>query len=61
TWLSQYRVAEAKRLLRGTNLRIYQIAEKVGFSNPYYFSKVFKEFTGISCKEFRNTILPEKR
>ena len=59
TWLSRYRVEEAKKLLGETNLRIYQVAEKVGFSNPYYFSKVFKEFAGISCKEFRNTAVPE--
>jgi two-component system response regulator YesN len=59
TWLSKYRVEEAKKLLEETNLRIYQVAERVGFSNPYYFSKVFKEFAGMSCKEFRNTILPE--
>jgi two-component system response regulator YesN len=59
TWLSTYRVEEAKKLLQGTNLRIYQVAERVGFSNPYYFSKVFKEFAGQNCKEFRNAILPE--
>jgi two-component system response regulator YesN len=59
TWLSKYRVEEAKKLLEETNLRIYQVAERVGFSNPYYFSKVFKEFAGMSCKEFRNTVLPE--
>jgi two-component system response regulator YesN len=61
TWLSKYRVEAAKKLLAETNLRIYQVAERVGFSNPYYFSKVFKEYTGMSCKEFRNTVLPENR
>jgi two-component system response regulator YesN len=60
TWLSRYRVEEAKSLLRNTNLRIYQVAEKVGFSNPYYFSKVFKEAAGVSCKEFRDTAPAEK-
>jgi two-component system response regulator YesN len=54
TYLSQYRVKEAKKLLLSTNMRIYEVAEKVGFSNPYYFSKVFKEFTGITCKEFKD-------
>jgi two-component system response regulator YesN len=59
TWLSKYRVEAAKKLLKETNLRIYEIAERVGFSNPYYFSKVFREFAGVNCKEFRNMILPE--
>jgi two-component system response regulator YesN len=58
TWLSKYRIEEAKKLLRETNMRIYEIAERVGFANPYYFSKVFKEFTGVHCKEFRSMILP---
>jgi two-component system response regulator YesN len=58
TYLSQYRVEQAKKLLLSTSMRIYEVAEKVGFSNPYYFSKVFKEFTGISCKEFRDKIAP---
>jgi two-component system response regulator YesN len=59
TCLSQYRVDEAKRLLQSTNMRIYEVAEKVGFSNPYYFSKVFKEFTGMSCKEYRDAAPPD--
>jgi two-component system response regulator YesN len=54
-WLSRYRVEEAKKLLKSTNMRIYEVAEKTGFSNPYYFSKVFKEYTGLNCKNFRDT------
>jgi two-component system response regulator YesN len=59
TWLSKYRIEEAKKLFQETNLRIYEVAERVGFANPYYFSRVFKELTGVNCKEFRNTALPE--
>jgi two-component system response regulator YesN len=54
-YLSRYRVEEAKKLLKSTNMRIYEVAEKTGFSNPYYFSKVFKEYTGLNCKNFRDT------
>jgi two-component system response regulator YesN len=53
-YLSQFRVEQAKKLLASSNLRIYQVAEEVGFSNPYYFSTVFKEFTGLSCKQYRD-------
>ncbi|MDR2476951.1 MAG: AraC family transcriptional regulator, partial [Treponema sp.] len=28
--------------------------EKAGFSNPYYFSKVFREIAGCTCKEYRS-------
>ncbi|MDR0568728.1 MAG: response regulator [Spirochaetaceae bacterium] len=52
--LAQYRIEQAKKLLTATGLRIYEIAEKVGFSTPYYFSKVFKELSGYTCKEYRD-------
>ena len=52
--LAQYRIEKAKELLADTNLRIYQVAEQVGFSNPYYFSKVFREIAGCTCKEYRD-------
>ena len=52
--LVQYRIEKAKELLAGTGMRIYEVAEQVGFSNPYYFSKVFKEISGYSCKEYRD-------
>jgi two-component system response regulator YesN len=54
TALTQYRIEKAKKLLSTTTLRIYQIAEQVGFQNPYYFSKVFEEISGYTCKEYRN-------
>ena len=52
--LAQYRIEKAKKLLAATSLKIYEVAEKVGFSNPYYFSKVFREIAGCTCKEYRD-------
>lgn len=52
-FLTNYRIEKSKKLLKESNYKIYEIAEKVGFDNPYYFSKVFKDVTGISCKEFK--------
>lgn len=57
--LTQFRIEEAKKLLWNTNLRIYEVAEKAGFSNQYYFSKVFKEHTSMGCKEYRDTAPPQ--
>ena len=51
--LAQYRIEKAKKLLAATSLKIYEVAEKAGFSNPYYFSKVFREIAGCTCKEYR--------
>ncbi|MCL2851664.1 MAG: response regulator [Defluviitaleaceae bacterium] len=52
-YLTQIRIAKSEALLLDTNMKIYEIAEKVGFPSPYYFSKVFKEQKGITCKEYR--------
>ena len=52
--LARYRIEKAKKLLASTSLKIYEVAEKAGFSNPYYFSKVFREIAGCTCKEYRS-------
>lgn len=54
SYLTDYRMEMAKKMLVSTNKKIYEIAEEIGFSSPYYFSKVFKEYTGMTCKEYRD-------
>ena len=44
---------KAKKLLIGTELKLYEIAEKVGYSTPKYFSKIFKEVTGQLPADYR--------
>jgi AraC-like DNA-binding protein len=46
-------IDEAKNLLLGSNARISEIAYKLGFEHPTYFSRLFKQKTGVSPKEFR--------
>ena len=55
TYMKNYRISKAKELLCGTQLKLYEIAEKVGYSDPKYFSKVFKETTGQLPAEYRKT------
>lgn len=50
--LMNVRIQNAERLLRQTKLKNYEIAEKVGFSDPHYFSIVFKKMTGKTPKEY---------
>lgn len=52
-YLNSVRVDKAKELLDTTNLKLYEISEKVGFVDDSYFSRVFKEFTGIRPTEYR--------
>ena len=50
--LTNIRMERAKVLLRQTSLKNYEIAEKVGFSDPHYFSISFKKMTGKTPKEY---------
>lgn len=51
--LNEYRIDRAKELLDSTNLRIFEISEKVGIGNSQYFSKIFKEITGLTPNEYK--------
>ena len=52
-----YVVSEAKNLLVAGEHSISEIAYKLGFENPPYFSRLFKKEVGVSPKEFKNQIL----
>ena len=48
------RVETAAQLIRHTELPIQEIAYSVGYDTPSSLSKVFRQFYGISPKEYRN-------
>lgn len=52
-YLFELRLDKAILLLRQTDLKAYEIAEKVGFKDAHYFSTCFKKYTGVSINEFR--------
>ncbi|MGE5614677.1 MAG: response regulator [Bacillota bacterium] len=54
TYLKEYRIKKAKELLIGKGVKLYEIAEKVGYNDPKYFCKVFKEITNQTPREYRN-------
>ncbi|MEF3307681.1 helix-turn-helix domain-containing protein [Paenibacillus sp. GYB004] len=51
--LNKIRLRQASRLLRFTTLQVNEIAREVGFQDPFYFTKQFKAFFGISPSEYR--------
>lgn len=53
TFLKRFRISQAKRLLKGTDEKIYSIALQVGYNDPKYFNRVFKEEMGISPGDYR--------
>lgn len=52
-YLTNYRMEVAKELLRNTNDSINEIAEKTGYLDNRYFSKLFKKSVGIKPSEYR--------
>jgi two-component system response regulator YesN len=46
----------ARELLANEDLKTYEVAQSVGFSDPHYFSLTFKKQTGLSPTEFRNSV-----
>lgn len=51
--IRKYRIENVKKLLTTTTYKLNQIAEMVGYSDPKYMSRVFKEETGILPLEYR--------
>lgn len=51
---TQVRMENAKRLLSDYRNKLYDISEAVGYSNPSYFSRQFKKYTGMLPSEYRN-------
>lgn len=52
-FLRKFRISHAKRLLKGTDMKVYEIAEAVGYTDPKYFARVFKDELGISPGDYR--------
>lgn len=52
-FLKRFRISQAKRLLKGTDKKIYEIAAEVGYNDSKYFNRVFKEEIGISPGDYR--------
>lgn len=56
-YIASRRIQKAKELLGDDKLSIEEIAEKVGYNDYFYFTKVFKKNTGISPSKYRKNLL----
>lgn len=52
-YITRVRIEAAKDLLKSTNLKMFEVAQMVGYENPQYFSTVFKKYTGIYPMKYR--------
>ena len=52
-WHAQQRIAAARALLGGSSMAVREVAARVGFEDPYHFSRFFKRHTGTSPRAYR--------
>ena len=52
-YLTRLRIDRARRYLEETDLMVYEISERVGYSDTAYFSRVFEKTTGIRPTDYR--------
>lgn len=53
-YLNRYRIKRAIQLMTSQpDLRVYEVAEAVGFSDYNYFGKVFRRYTGLTYTTFK--------
>lgn len=54
-YLTNYRMEKAKELLKTTNLKVYEVAENVGYDDAHYFSYNFRKNIGMTPLKFRKS------
>ncbi|MDD9267270.1 response regulator [Paenibacillus sp. GCM10023248] len=58
-YVTKLRINEATRLME-TEMKMYEIAVKIGYENPEHFSRVFKKYRGMSPQKYREHALRKK-
>ncbi len=58
-FLTRLRINKAQELLLSTDMKNYEIADKVGYDDPGYFSNIFKKFAGLSPSDYRKKFMQD--
>lgn len=59
SYLTDLRVSKAKELLRDATVKVAEAGRRVGYEDPAYFARVFKQVAAMTPIDFRNRIHPE--
>ncbi|WP_160723815.1 response regulator [Bacillus sp. USDA818B3_A] len=59
-YIVKVRIERAKALLKNSELKIYEIANMVGYQDDKYFRKVFKKVEGVTPNEYRELHIIQK-
>jgi signal transduction histidine kinase/ligand-binding sensor domain-containing protein/DNA-binding response OmpR family regulator len=60
-FINFFKVKKASRLLRQKEISISEVAYKTGFSDPKYFSRIFKKFYGMPPSDYANRKFEETK
>lgn len=55
-FMHRLKIAEAKNRLLNTSDTVKEIADLFGYPDVFYFSRLFKKYTGVSPREYRRTV-----
>jgi two-component system response regulator YesN len=55
-YVEQCRIAKAKKLLKASRLKIYEIAQLCGYASPKHFMVVFKQVAHLTPTEYRDSL-----
>lgn len=55
-YIREYRVEQAKKLLRDKDILVSDVAGAVGFDNFSYFSTIFRKYVGVTPNEYRRGV-----
>ena len=55
-YLTYYRIKKAVELLKDPAVKIYEVADLVGYSDARYFSQTFRRLMGVTPREFRDSL-----
>ena len=53
--INKKRIETAKAYLKETDLKVYEVADILGFENVTNFSRFFKKHTGVSPKDYKES------
>lgn len=53
-YLMQFRLSEAAKLLKTTNMSVNEISAEIGYEDPFTFSKAFKKIYGVSPQSYKS-------
>ncbi len=55
-YFKQIKIKEAKTLIREDNFNFTEISQKLGYNSIHYFSRIFKNETGMTLSEYSNSV-----